>query len=64
MIEFDVALEIVLGSARLLCPEPVDLVDSLGRILAEEIVSDIDMPPFDKSSWTAMPANWRISAIP
>ena len=50
MIHFEEALEIVLGSARFLGSEPVDLVDSLGRILAEDIVSDIDMPPFDKSS--------------
>ncbi|MBN2428390.1 MAG: molybdopterin molybdotransferase MoeA [Deltaproteobacteria bacterium] len=50
MIQFEEALEIVLGSARFLGSEPVDLVDSLGRILAEDIVSDIDMPPFDKSS--------------
>lgn len=50
MIQFEEAHEIVLGSARLLGSEPVDLVNSSGRILAEDIISDIDMPPFDKSS--------------
>ncbi|MFO7851824.1 MAG: gephyrin-like molybdotransferase Glp [Bacteroidota bacterium] len=28
--------------------EYVDLLDSLGRFLAEDIISDINMPPFDK----------------
>ena len=30
--------------------ERVALSDSMGRILAEDIFSDIDMPPFDKSA--------------
>ncbi|NLC71769.1 MAG: molybdopterin molybdotransferase MoeA [Desulfuromonadaceae bacterium] len=50
MIRFDEALSTVLASARLLAPEKIDLQDSLGRILAEDVVSDIDMPPFDKSA--------------
>lgn len=30
--------------------ERVNITDSLGRILAEDILSDIDMPPFNKSA--------------
>lgn len=38
-----------MGSVRALGNERVDLGESLGRILAEDVASDIDMPPFDKS---------------
>ncbi|MFH1709180.1 MAG: gephyrin-like molybdotransferase Glp [Planctomycetota bacterium] len=44
------ALEAVLDGARPLGTEPVALDASLGRILAETIASDADMPPFDKSA--------------
>lgn len=50
MILFEEALEIISSSATLLDTERVKLEDSLGRILAEEVFSDIDMPPFDKSA--------------
>ena len=30
--------------------EVVDLASSLGRVLAEDVISDIDVPPFDKST--------------
>ncbi len=49
MIPFDKALEIVLKSARPLDSERVDLADALNRVLAEDVASDVDMPPFDKS---------------
>jgi molybdopterin molybdotransferase len=49
MIDLKEALRIVLDSARLLGTERVDLGQALNRILAEEVTSDIDMPPFDKS---------------
>lgn len=49
MIELKEALQIVLDSARPLGRERVDLADALGRILAEDVASDIDMPPFDKA---------------
>lgn len=50
MIELKEALQIVRDSARLLGTERVELTDALGRILAEDITSDIDMPPFDKAT--------------
>ena len=50
MIELKEALQIVLDSARPLGSERVDLADALGRVLAEDVASDIDMPPFDKAT--------------
>ncbi len=50
MLAFDQALKIVLGLARPLAAEQVDLAAAAGRILAEDVTSDIDMPPFDKST--------------
>jgi len=50
MILFEEALDIVMSHARLLDSERVSLADSLGRVLAEDVVSDVDMPPFNKSA--------------
>jgi molybdopterin molybdotransferase len=50
MLTVDEARDIVLARARRLPPEPVALLDALGRFLAEQIVSDINMPPFDNSA--------------
>jgi len=49
MIELKEALQIVLCSARLLASEHTDICQALNRILAEDVTSDIDMPPFDKA---------------
>ena len=44
------ALEIVLANVRPLLPEMVALTPlALGLVLAEDIASDLDMPPFDKA---------------
>lgn len=50
MIELKEALQIVLDAAWPLGSERVDLADALGRVAAEDVVSDIDMPPFDKAT--------------
>ena len=50
MIQFEKALETVLASVRQLDAERVELADALGRILAKDVKSDIDMPPFSRSS--------------
>lgn len=50
MITFEKALEIVHSHARLTGTELVPLQQSSGRVLAQDIVADIDMPPFDKSA--------------
>lgn len=50
MIPFDEARRIVMETAIPLESESVALEKSLGRILAQDVVSDIDMPPFNKSA--------------
>ncbi len=50
MITIEEAYKIVLQNASQLETEKVYFTDSLGRILAEDVKSDIEMPPFDKSA--------------
>ena len=50
MIRFEEAYKIVIDSAHVTDIEQVSLVHSLNRVLAEDIVSDMNMPPFDKSA--------------
>lgn len=50
MILFEEALKIVLKAAHKLDTEQVDLLGSLNRVLAQDVMSDIEMPPFDKSA--------------
>jgi molybdopterin molybdotransferase len=50
MIPVDAALDIVLKHTPLLGAEEVPLVDALGRVLAEDVRADADMPPFDRSA--------------
>lgn len=50
MIPFEEAFKIVMDSARPLDTEPVALSDARDRILAQNVVSDVDMPPFNKSA--------------
>lgn len=50
MISLEEALAIS-GDYRVPCKtEKIPFIDSLGRVLAEDIFSDIDMPPFNKSA--------------
>ena len=49
-IKFDDAFEIVMGSTRQLGAERVEIGRALGRVLAEDVVSDMDVPPFNKSA--------------
>jgi len=50
MISYEKAYEIIMSSAFTLEKESVDLAHCLNRVLAEDIKSDIDMPPFNKSA--------------
>ena len=50
MITVEEALEQVLSRISVLEPERVPLLDSLGRVLAADVVSDIDVAPFDNSA--------------
>jgi len=50
MITVEQALEIVLREARVLPGEEVGLEDAAARVLAEDVRSDVDLPPFDRSA--------------
>lgn len=49
MIPVAQAINIIRSSVKLLEAEQVQLSDAGGRILAEAIVADFDLPPFDRS---------------
>ena len=50
MISFGEAFKIVMGECRVTGVEIIPFMDSAGRILAEDIRSDVDMPPFNRAA--------------
>ena len=50
MISVDEALARILSHVQPLEAERVSILDAMGRVLSEEIVSDIAIPPFDNSA--------------
>jgi molybdopterin molybdotransferase len=50
MLALDDAAQVIQSSARQLGFEFVDIDESMNRILAEDVISDIDMPPFNRSA--------------
>jgi molybdopterin molybdotransferase len=50
MLPFDKAFETVLSSTRHLDTERIEFKCALNRILAEDVRSDMDIPPFNKSA--------------
>ena len=51
MIKFEEAFDIVLNAATFTYPsEQINFINSVGRILAVDVFSDMHMPPFDKSA--------------
>ncbi len=50
MITFNEALNIMINSAQTLGTETIDYQKTVGRVLAVDIMSDINMPPFNKSA--------------
>jgi molybdopterin molybdotransferase len=50
IISFEQAYDVVMNFAVKMGTEVIFYTDSLNRILAGDVVSDIDMPPFNKSS--------------
>jgi molybdopterin molybdotransferase len=50
VIPVEKALEIVLAHTPSLATEEVPLGDAVGRVLAEDVTADVDMPPFDRSA--------------
>ncbi len=50
MISFEEAYSIVINNSSATTIERVPINHSLQRVLAEDIIADMDMPPFDKSA--------------
>ena len=50
MIKFEEALKIVEESAVLTGTERLGFMESMNRVLAEDVKSDMQMPPFNKSA--------------
>ena len=50
MVSVEKAVEIVLAHTPALPSEEVLLPDAMGRVLAEDVSSDVDMPPFDRAA--------------
>ena len=49
MITVEQAIKIILEKAEPLAVESVALADALGRVLAEDVAADTDLPPFDRA---------------
>lgn len=49
-ISLSQAIELAYERIRVLPTEKVDFLESAGRVLAEDIYSDVNMPPFNKSA--------------
>jgi molybdenum cofactor synthesis domain-containing protein len=49
MLSVSEAISIVKEQTRSLPPEEVEIVSALGRVLAEDVIADTDLPPFDRS---------------
>ena len=49
MLPFDEALRIVLDSTHRLADERIGIQHAVNRVLAEDVTSDTNIPPFDKS---------------
>jgi molybdopterin molybdotransferase len=50
MITLEEAIQITNEAVKIFDTETIDTLSSIGRVLAEDIISDMDMPPFDKSA--------------
>jgi molybdopterin molybdotransferase len=49
MITVSEAIRILREKAGRLAPEEVKLREARGRVLAEDVVADTDLPPFDRA---------------
>lgn len=57
MLPVERARDIILSRMPILPPERVSLEDTLGRYLAEDIISSLDIPPFDNSAMDGYAVN-------
>ncbi|MFC1889316.1 gephyrin-like molybdotransferase Glp [Thermodesulfobacteriota bacterium] len=58
MLKYDDALAQCMENTRTLPRERVPLLDSLGRVLREDIRSSIDIPPFHRSAMDGYAVRW------
>ena len=49
MIPVSEAIDLIKAEVKELPPESVPLTDSVGRVLARDVIADSDLPPFDRS---------------
>lgn len=59
MIPYEEALNIVLSHCPTLSTEKVYLLDALGRVLAEDVISEEDRPSFDNSAMDGYAVHWE-----
>ena len=50
MLSVEEALERILSAIRVLEPEEKPILDALGQVLSEDVVSQLDIPPLDNSA--------------
>ncbi|MBI5554999.1 MAG: molybdopterin molybdotransferase MoeA [Elusimicrobia bacterium] len=50
MISYEKARKLVLSNIKILSPEKVRIEDAIGRVLAENVFSPLEIPPFAKSA--------------
>lgn len=50
MISVEDAVQIVIDNTTVLEPQVIDIKEALGFYLAEDIIADMDMPPFNRSA--------------
>lgn len=65
MISYEQAISDILKNTYVLADQQIKLCDSLGRILKENIISNIEMPPFNRSAMDGYALNsFDIKEIP
>jgi molybdenum cofactor synthesis domain-containing protein len=65
VIPVEQALEIVLAHTPLLPSDEVDLTEAVGRVLAEDVRSDVEMPPFDRAAMDGYAVRARdVASVP
>ena len=58
MIRIQEAYKLVTGAVEPMGTEKVDIKECLHRVLAEDIISDVDMPPFNMMDMPARQQTW------
>ena len=59
MISISEAFSIIESEIPILETEIVDLTNSIGRILAQTIEADMDLPPFNRSQMDGFALHWE-----